>query len=146
MLERLGFSLECEGLVLLLDIRLDDPGAGEVLLHERREPAELRLHGMEPLLDHRPDPNEEQRDKRKGQRRQQRQLDIDREHDDEAGDEEQHGPKEIHQSGAEHLADGRHVVRDARHQVAGLVVLKKLLVERLDVCIHIVPKVVFHLA
>ena len=45
------------------------------------------------------------------------------------------GAEEVHQAGAEELADGRDVVRDAGHQVAGLVVVEEFLVEA-TACVH----------
>ncbi len=67
------------------------------------------------------------------QRRKQRQLHIDREHDHEPGDEEQDGPAEVHQAGAEELAHGGDIVRDAGQEVTGLVVVEEFLVKGLHV-------------
>jgi hypothetical protein len=126
----------------LLSIGADDPHAGNVLLRERGERAELLLHFLESFVDDTSHEDADDGEEDHRQQREPRQAEIDAQHEEEreraAGD----GVRQVHDRRTHSHAHGRQIVRQSCHEIARAEAAVERRVERLELREQIVAQVV----
>src|SRR6185369_12896889 len=129
---------------LLLTIRANHAGAGEVFLRPRGHRAEVLLHRLEPLVDRAAEPDREDRQKHHGREREQRQATVDAQHEVQRENPTCDSVSEIHDGWTDGLAHRAQVVREASHDVTGSRSPEVACVESQEMGEEVVAEVVFY--
>ena len=137
---------EAADLGALLAVRAHDAHAGEVLLRERGERAELLLHRLEPAVDGRAELDRRDRQQHHRQQREQRESHVDAQHEHQRECAAEDRVRQVHDRRADGHADGAQVVGEPGHQVAGPHAAEVGTIEPREVYEERLPEVVLDVA
>ena len=135
---------EARHLGRFLPVSADDPCSGEILLRSRGERREMLLHRLEPIVDRLSHFDREHRQEERRQEGEQRELDVDAEHEVQREQAARDRIGEVHHGGADRHSNRAQVVGEARHDVASAGLCKVRRVQRLQMLEEVVAQVVLH--